>query len=69
MGPMILSRIMPIYLQLFFELMKIRNSIRNGTKFYYNYGKKKYRTEFEKKNFEDRNGNFETSAVVKNRAK
>ena len=33
--PMILSRIMPTYLQLFFEMMLSRNSIRNGTKFYY----------------------------------
>ena len=33
--PMILSRIMPTYLQLFFEMMIFRNSIRNGTEFYY----------------------------------
>ena len=33
--PMILSRIMPSYLQLFFEKMMFRNSIQNGTKFYY----------------------------------
>ena len=32
--PMILSRIMPTYLQMFFEMMTFRNSIRNGTKFY-----------------------------------
>ena len=31
---MILSRIMPTYLQLFFEMTKIRNSIRNGTIFF-----------------------------------
>ena len=29
---MILSRIMPTYFQLFFEMMIFRNSIRNGTK-------------------------------------
>ena len=33
--PTILSRIMPTYLQLFFEMMIFRNSIRNGTKFHY----------------------------------
>ena len=33
--PMILSRIMPTYLQLFFEMMIFRNSIRNGTTIYY----------------------------------
>ena len=32
--PMILSRSMPTYLQLFFEMMLFRNSIRNGTEFY-----------------------------------
>ena len=32
--PMNLSRIMRTYLQLFFEMMISRNSIRNGTKFY-----------------------------------
>ena len=32
---MILTIIMPTYLQLFFEMMIVRNSIRNGTKFYY----------------------------------
>ena len=32
---MILSRIMPTYLQLFFEKMIFRNSFRNGTTFYY----------------------------------
>ena len=31
--PMILSRIMQTYLQLFFEMMMFRNSIQNGTKF------------------------------------
>ena len=31
--PTILSRIMRTYLQLFFEMMIFRNSIRNGTKF------------------------------------
>ena len=31
--PTILSRIMPTYLQLFFEMMIFRNSIRNGTEF------------------------------------
>ena len=35
LGPMILSRFMPTYLQLFFEMMIFRNSIRNGTEFYY----------------------------------
>ena len=33
--PTVLSRIMRTYLQLFFEIMIFRNSIRNGTKFYY----------------------------------
>ena len=33
--PTILSRIMPTYLQLFFEMMISRNSILNGTKFDY----------------------------------
>ena len=33
--PMILSRIMPTELQLFFEMMIFRNSIQNGTEFYY----------------------------------
>ena len=33
--PTVLSRIIPTYLQLFFEIMIFRNSIRNGTKFYY----------------------------------
>ena len=38
--PTILSRIMPTYLQqLFFEMMIFRNSIRNGTKFYYRWRK------------------------------
>ena len=32
--PMILSRIMPTYLHLIFEMMIVRNSIRNGTEFY-----------------------------------
>ena len=32
--PMIPSRIMPTYLQLFFEMMIFANSIRNGTEFY-----------------------------------
>ena len=32
--PMILSRIMPTYLQLFFEMMTFRNPIRNLTEFY-----------------------------------
>ena len=32
--PTILSRIMPTYLQLFFEMTIFRNSIRNETKFY-----------------------------------
>ena len=31
--PTILSRIMPTYLQLFFEMTIFRNSIRNGTNF------------------------------------
>ena len=31
---MILSRIMPTYVQLVFEMMIFRNSIRNGTEFY-----------------------------------
>ena len=33
--PMILPRIMRTYLQLFFQMMTSRNSIRNVTKFYY----------------------------------
>ena len=33
--PTILSRIMSTYSQLFFEMMRFRNSIRNGTEFYY----------------------------------
>ena len=33
--PMILSRNVLTYLQLFFEIMIFRNSIRNGTEFYY----------------------------------
>ena len=33
--PTIPSRIMPTYLQLLFEMMTIRNSVRNGTEFYY----------------------------------
>ena len=33
--PMIPSRTMPTYLQLFFEMMIFRNSIRNGMEFYY----------------------------------
>ena len=37
--PMILSRIMPTCLQLFFDMMIFRNSIRNGTKFYYQWRK------------------------------
>ena len=37
--PMIVSRIMLIYLQLFFEMMIFRNSIRNGTEFYYPWRK------------------------------
>ena len=32
--PMILSRIMPTYLQLLFEMMILRNSTQNGTEFY-----------------------------------
>ena len=112
---MILSRIMPTYLQLFFEMMIFRNSIRNGTKFYYQLRKshlmiswkglyklriresEKLKTVLElcnmeihqkkagpdyhrlktmvkrsieqnlrMKNFEARNGNYETNAVVKN---
>ena len=37
--PTILSRIMPTYLQLFFEMMIFRNSIRNGTEFFYQWRK------------------------------
>ena len=33
-NPTILSRIMPTYLQLFFEMTMFRNSIRSGTEFY-----------------------------------
>ena len=33
--PMIPSRIMPTYLLLLFEMMIFRNSIRNGTEFFY----------------------------------
>ena len=35
--PMIPSRIMPTYLLLLFEMMVFRNSIRNGTEFYYQW--------------------------------
>ena len=35
--PMILSRNMPTCLQLFFEMMIFRNSIRNGTEFHYQW--------------------------------
>ena len=35
MEPTILSRILPTYLQLFFEMMIFRNAIQNGTKFSY----------------------------------
>ena len=35
LGPNFLSRMMPTYLQLFFEIMMFRNSIRSGTEFYY----------------------------------
>ena len=38
--PTILSRIMPTYLQLFFEMTIFRNPIRNGTKFYYRWIKR-----------------------------
>ena len=34
LGPMILSRIMPIYLQSLFEMTMFRTSIQNGIKFY-----------------------------------
>ena len=111
--PLILSRIMPTYLQLFFEMMIFRNSIRNGTKFLsmtqipsdeilerlyklrireseklktvlelYKYGnssdescdyhrltttvKRSIEQNLRIKNFEPRNGNYETNAVVKN---
>ena len=37
--PMILSGIMPTFLQLLFEMMKFRNSIRNGAGFYYQWRK------------------------------
>ena len=37
--PMIRSRIMPTYLQLFFEMMTFKDSIRNGTKFQYQWRK------------------------------
>ena len=39
LGPMILSRIMPIYLQLFFEMMIIKNPIQSGMEFYYEWRK------------------------------
>ena len=113
--PTILSRIVPTYLQLFFELIIFRNSIRNGTKFYCRWHKSHLMTSWKDwtneeheglrnsrphwnctiwrfikrrpglddhrlkrmvkrgidknlrmKNFEARNGNFETSAAVKN---
>ena len=35
--PMILSRIMQTYLQLFFEMTMFRNSIQSGTEFYYQW--------------------------------
>ena len=35
LGPTILSRVMQTYLQLFFDMMIFRNSIENGTEFYY----------------------------------
>ena len=38
-GPRILSRIMPTYSLLVFEVMIFRNSIRNGTEFYYQWRK------------------------------
>ena len=37
--PMILSRIMPTYLQLFFEMMIFRTSIRSGAEFCYQWRK------------------------------
>ena len=37
--PMILSRIMPTCLQLFFQMMIFRNSILSGTEFYYHWRK------------------------------
>ena len=39
LAPVILSSIMQTYLQLFFKVMIFRNSIRNGTKFYYQWRK------------------------------
>ena len=71
--PMIPSRTMPTYLQLFFEMMIFRNSIRNGTEFYYQWRKshlmntRVWETQDRiGKNFEARNGNSETNAAVKN---
>ena len=37
--PMIPSRIMPTYLQMFFEMMIFRTSIRNGTEFFHQWRK------------------------------
>ena len=37
--PMVLSRIVPTCLQLFFEMIVFRNSIRNGTEFYHQWRK------------------------------
>ena len=39
LGPTILSRIVPTYLQLFLEMTIFRNSIRNAAKFYYRWHK------------------------------
>ena len=109
--PMIPSRIMPTYLQLLIEMVRFRNSIRNGTEFYYQWRKFHLMTSWKDctnyeceslrnsrpywnctiwrfirrkldliitmvtrsieqnlriKNFEARNGNYETNAVVKN---
>ena len=113
---MILARIMPTYLQLLIDMVIFRNSIRNGTEFYYqrrtfhlmtswkdrtNYEceslrnsrlywnctiwmeihqkkagpdnhrlktmvKRSIEQNLRTKNFEARNGNYETNAVVKN---
>ena len=38
-SPWFLSKNMPTYLQLLFEVMKFRNSIRSGTEFYYSWRK------------------------------
>ena len=54
--PMIPSRIMPTYLQLFFEMMIFRSSIRNGTEFYYQWQKSHLMTSWRVWETQDRIG-------------